>query len=488
VGFSLTKLTVLAAIFAYFVMQALNFSLFKTGADIDTAELLLYIQSFEMGYGGSQPPFFNWVALLATEAFGVNLVVLAFAKFLFLALACAFLFLSAQMLGLSVLASLVALTGVFLMPELGWETQRALTHSIPMLAFCAIGFYCFVTASKTNSWTAYLGFGLAMALSVLSKYNGILFFAALLVTGVSLRQFREVVVSWRMLAALALAALCILPHGLWALENLGKVMQRADKFAIDPTVSLWSARGQGLTSFLEAIVSVIGPILLIVLGVMAIQKLRRANRGPRNLRRLENLPLRTVGVGLGLVVLMVLVSGSANVLNRWLSPALLLFPMGAAIWLDQSGNRGALKTLVVMGTATAVVYAIVLPLSITRATDDAARRSMLDYEGFWQQALSEDGPICSVLTTEYAVFGNLRLVAPDIQVAHTVFHTDIPKDEACGLMLAWRGATNTLPEPFLSTLHANGIVGDLGPIKQLSVARIDDPDDTTYLNYMIMQR
>lgn len=480
-GHSSVQWTVIAAIFAYFCLQALSFSLFKTGADIDTAELMLYIQSYEWGYGGSQPPFFNWVARFVTQLFGINLVVLAFSKFFFLALTLVFLYLSSRKLELSAKASILAVMGVFLMPELGWETQRSLTHSIPMLSFCAIGFFCFLAAHSGGSWLAYLGFGLCLALAILSKYNGGLFFVALLIAALSITQFRAVVMSLRMFTAIGFAALLLVPHGIWAFGHLGHLTQRADKFAIDA-----SAGGDGIRSFVEALLSVAGPIILILLIVLVIQFLRRSTRQPQLVLK-ENLPLRTVFSALALIMVLVLVSGSGNVLNRWLSPSLLLFPMGVALWLDRRHNQTGLAVLTGVSALMAVLYAVALPLSISMGRDDAARRSMLNYEEFWDEATENEGPVCSVLTNEYAVFGNLKLVEPDLQLAHTVYHAEISHQESCGMMLAWRGSSEVVPDQFALVLEANNIAAKFGTIRQLKVARVDDPDDFAHFNFVIIE-
>lgn len=485
---STNRQLVFVAILSYFLIQSLSFSLFKTGADIDTAELLLYIQSWDWGYGGSQPPFFNWVARAVTQIFGVNLPALSILKFLFLALTATFVFLSAERLSLSVQASLLAVLGIFLMPELGWETQRSLTHSIPMLAFCAIGFFCFLEICQTRSIAAYLGYGVALALSVLSKYNGGLFFGALLLAGLSLPRLRPAVLSGRMLISLGLASILMIPHGMWASMHIAQVAQRSDKFELDNSNGFFASRMQGGSSLFEAFISVAGPILILLLFILLYQRLRGRKAALPIDTTSSNLPLRVVLIAMALVIIGVLVSGAGNVLNRWLSPALLLLPLAIAVWLDQKRNVGAQITLVVAGGLCGLLYTVALPASILVADDDSSRRSMLDYEYFWEQVTKLNPPICRVLTDEYAVFGNLRLVDPSLNVADTVFHTEFGDVSDCGVMLAWRGAGDAIPEGFSGVTKANGLDLSTSRIQRIGVNRIDDPSDVTHFYFVVLKQ
>ena len=469
--------------FTYCVVQALSFSLFKTGGDIDTAELLLHIQSWELGYGGSQPPLYNWIAKAITELFGLSLIALSFAKFFFFGLILIFLYLSARKLELGTWPSLAAMLGLFLMPELGWETQRSLAHSLPMLAFCVIGFRAFLVATETGRLLPFLTFGACFGLSVLSKYNGAVFFVALILTALTMDRFRQTVLSAKMLLATALGAVLLLPHLLWAADNQARLVDRADKFGIG-TLEGVEARIAGALSFSSAFAQVVG--LLVLVAVIALFVARRRGSLTGDNDTSGNLPARIVIIALALILVGVLVTGSVNVLNRWLSPALLLFPLALSIRFSDLQSQPLARPICYVGACLAALYAIALPLSIHAAGDDAARRSNLDYGALWTGIESEAGDICAILTDDHALLSNLRLVDEELAIAHMRFRPDLEPGLECPAILAWRGQRE-MPPDLGQLAKANGYSVSSAPPASTRAQRIDDPDETVVISYQLLE-
>ena len=140
----------LAFILVYFALQVVFVTLVSNGASMDDAEQLAYAGTLQLGYGSSQQPLYSWIVSVATAVFGVNLFTLQLVKFGLLASMYASVYCGARLLGLARWVAAAGALGIFLLPPLGWESQRALTHSVAGVAGCAWAFFCFAWHMKSK--------------------------------------------------------------------------------------------------------------------------------------------------------------------------------------------------------------------------------------------------------------------------------------------------------------------------------------------------
>src|SRR5437899_283781 len=72
----------------YFAFQTVTLPLLSSwagnGVSIDDAEQLIYLQHLAPGYGGSQPPLYNWITWAVSQATGTGIISLKLVKYVLL--------------------------------------------------------------------------------------------------------------------------------------------------------------------------------------------------------------------------------------------------------------------------------------------------------------------------------------------------------------------------------------------------------------------
>lgn len=482
-------------IVGYFLLESITSTLGKTGGGTDTSEIILYTQYWDWGYGGSQPPLPAWVSKAVSDVFGLSLLSLALAKFAMLALMFAAVAVAASRLGLGGPASAAATLGIFTIPEFAWEAQRSLAHTPGMMAFCAIGVAAMIEARKSGSIGAYLLFGLAWAAAILCRYNGMLFFLAIVMTAAILPPWRATVLSWKMGLSLLTCAVLVAPHALWALDHLAAATQRAYKFGIGASGHPFFDRVIGLASLLEVSFNLLVVPLVVAGATLAAQPDHRRSLALPRRRDVDSLPAGVVVVSLLLALVTVLVSGAVSVQNHWLQPAAFLAPMAIAIAASQAGSSGCGAdkladrinlNLASVGFACAIVAAVALPLHSIHSSAGEPHPFKLDYRRFLAELDTNAGvPVGSVVTTRYRIFASLRLVRPELQVVTPELPD--PADRLSGpIVIVWEdGASGTDGlHGFLSTL---GIPQDGWERHVTQLVREDDPDIRLEVEYSIVR-
>jgi len=124
-------------IFAYFGAQ-FGLRLAHQGAlGLDEAEMLITAQTYALGYG-PQPPLYSWLQAPLIAIFVDSIVALALLKNALLATTYWTLFMLGIRLGRTAFAPILGALGLLLLPQIAWESQRELTHSVIGVTFCAL--------------------------------------------------------------------------------------------------------------------------------------------------------------------------------------------------------------------------------------------------------------------------------------------------------------------------------------------------------------
>lgn len=119
---------------------------------LDEAEQVLVSQAFQWGYSG-QPPLYAWLQHVLFLVLGRNLFALAFLKNGLLFLAYLFFWLSARRLwpDRRELTSLAVLSWL-LIPQIVWEAQRDLSHSVMVLTMASASLLTWPGRWITGKW------------------------------------------------------------------------------------------------------------------------------------------------------------------------------------------------------------------------------------------------------------------------------------------------------------------------------------------------
>lgn len=348
---------------AYFLAHMVIRLIVSDTLALDEAEQVLVSQWFQWGYSG-QPPLYAWIQRGAFEVLGTNLLALALVKNGLLSLAYGLFWLTARRLwpGRSDLAVLAVLSWL-LIPQIVWEAQRDLSHSVMVLTLASATLYA-VARALTRPEPAhehpglawYLAYGLLMGLGMLSKYNFVVFAGALNLALLSLPEGRRLLLNPRILLSLTMAGVVFFPHFYWtaqhwevATRSLGKV-----------EASAGTNRLEGLGVLVLAGISFLTPLWIVLLGFFPGLFGRARTQGGSALHRLVRRYLWVLALG---TTLGVLVLGVGHVKERWMIPFLFLAPLYAFSGAEAAplaGKRVTWFRRIAVGAALATLLAAAL--------------------------------------------------------------------------------------------------------------------------------
>ncbi|MCX8282572.1 glycosyltransferase family 39 protein [Phyllobacterium sp. 0TCS1.6C] len=405
-------------ILLYFAFQIFYLTSISNGAGLDDAEQLAYIGALQAGYGGSQAPLYTWINSMAAGIFGISLATLYLVKFSMLASLFLSVYFGARLLGLPKAVAAAGMLGVFMLPQIAWESQRTLTHSVAGTTGCAWAFLAFAWHMKSRSWLSAALLGLGLAAGLLGKFNAAFFMVAIVIAGLSIPAYRAVLLSRRSLVTLVVFLVAIGPTALWSLEHTENALARADKFQINDGGNFILSRLHGAWEL------VLNGILFagVALAIFGIEALRGRNNKvvpDRPMHDGEELVKRILILALSIVLVGVLISGAAQVKDRWLQPVLFLSPLFFAIVIHRNiAGLAALKRYCFVGVACALLVVPVLAVNLLYARDgNKPSIGQLDYAGLFAQT-RQSGDYRSVMSDGPQLPGNLRLSDTKLQPIH----------------------------------------------------------------------
>ncbi|MGH6862627.1 MAG: glycosyl transferase, partial [Phyllobacterium sp.] len=213
-------------VLVYFAVQIFFLTTISNGAGVDDAEQLAYMGALQWGYGGSQAPLYTWINSMAGNVLGISLFTIYLVKFSMLASMLFSVYFGARLLGIAKPIATAGMLGIFLLPQIAWESQRTLTHSVAGTTGCAWAFLAFAWHMRSSSWLSAALLGLGLAAGLLGKFNAAFFMAALILAGLSIPAYRPVILSRRSIATLLAFSVAIAPTGLWTLAHTENVLSR----------------------------------------------------------------------------------------------------------------------------------------------------------------------------------------------------------------------------------------------------------------------
>ncbi len=355
-------------IIAYFIVQAAIRIAISGNLEIDEAEVASR-SGFHLGYGNSHPPLFEWIVFVLRNASGSWPFAFAVTKFGLLAATFLLMFKTGRVLtGTNTGAAVLSLS-LFLMPEIAWQSQVTLAHSVLALfaSVALVASMVLVGERATLPRIAMLGCSLAAAL--LSKYStwllvgGLL--AAVLMLPAARARYLNATVGAGVLAGLAVAA----PHYVWALQNLGGSTERLGKMMrADPFWSRFDLPLVGLDGVIGLGVGLVSSAgLMIVLWLIGRFLSRSEERGqaPGGDRDLwRALSGRALAVTLAAIAVALFLTDAHRFHDRYLTPILVLLPIWLSLRLPLDHRPRAAGRAVGLSLAIAAVIAVAWPAVI----------------------------------------------------------------------------------------------------------------------------
>lgn len=393
---------VLGAIAVYFAAQVVLRLLTGPTVSFDEGEQVVLTQRLLLGYT-SQPPLYTWLQWPVFALVGRGVLGLALLKNALLFSIYLFIWLIARSVSGSERAASTAALATFLLPQVSWEAQRDLTHSVLLTVTSLAAFWTLLRLARDHRRADAVLFGVCVAAGFLSKYNFVFFLTGLLIAALSVREIRRGLRTRDLLLGLGLAALLAAPHFLWAAQHLKETTLQAGKLRIGSGPSPLASSVEGIRALIDASIGFLGPLAIISAIFFAAG--RRAAPVSPAWPAATALVRRTMAASLLLAAVAIGISRTTIVKAHWLMPALSLASIPAAIVLENRWSRAtrrAFAAVVALGAA-AVLFTM------------AGRFALPSWIGRYPRIQAPYGPIARQI--QEAGFTRGILVAPDQWIA-----------------------------------------------------------------------
>src|SRR5262249_28361506 len=184
------------------------------------------------GYGPS-PPLYTWLQIAMFKVTGPSVLGLALLKNILLLATYLLTYANGLLITGRHEGGLAAAISLLFIPQVVWESQRDLTHTILTSMFAVGALSCLVKVQQTNQTRWYTLLGVTAGMGLLSKYNFGLWLLGLFGAALSLRPFRQTLLDRRMLLSIAIALLLVLPYGRWTLSHPEVAFHTVTKLKIE---------------------------------------------------------------------------------------------------------------------------------------------------------------------------------------------------------------------------------------------------------------
>lgn len=483
---------------AFFALLLLYFGLHtvlrvasSTTAELDEAEQLVLTQDLRWGYG-PQAPLYTWLQYAVFAVVGPSVLGLSLLKNALLLAAYVFTYASAWRIARNPWAGAAAAASLLFIPQMAWESQRDLTHTVLATTLAAGTLCAFLRVSEHRSaefipparatangarggmnsaLLAYLGLGACIGLGLLAKYNYAIFIASLLAAALSLPQSRSVVLDRRMLAAVGVAAALFAPHALWMAQHRSAALSAMKELGMDHAKSWFFSALQGTWELASAGMLLIAPLLLIY-GVLYRRRLSVSlspiggegrsessvsfssiggeGRGEGS----EQLLLRQMLFVPALLLLVVLVFKVTGIKDRWLLPMFVGLPVLLAAKAGRacvssvascSTECFAWRGVLVLAGVVAVVVLVLMPGHLLLGKD---QKRPFRLNAQFRDLAAQLGPPPAgtglIIAENRWIGGNLRLCFPGQRIAVPEFPASVPTNSG-GLWVVWNATARDMP-------------------------------------------
>jgi len=424
---------------AYFVVNFLVRMALPDSLERDEAQQILLSQWLAAGYD-TQPPFYNWLQYALIQVTGPSVFAISFLKNLMLFAAYLAYGLAAKTVlkdrDLATIATLSLLT----IPQIAFEAQRDLTHTVAVVFAAALFLYGFFRTLAAPTIASYLLTGIAIGIGMIAKYNFVLLPAAALLAVLFDREWRQRVFDWRLMLTIGASLLIVAPHALWLVDHLGLASERTMEKLAEEDAALASQISEGLLSLVTAIAG-FSAVTVIVFAVVFRGSLWQAlSKGNRWTALIERMMVLFVLA----LVLLILFAGAAHIKDRWLTPLLLALPLYLCLKVEAAGLANALQLKRFAPIVTAIMIAVPAILfgrvAAAGLTGDYQKLNV-PYDAF-ARSIADDGiRPAAILTDDTHLAGNLRLHFPGIPVVsedYAGFAPDVAWSATSPVLVVWR--------------------------------------------------
>lgn len=336
---------------AYFSLNALAQFVVSRTADLDQAEQLILSQTFQFGYS-AQMPLYTYIVQIIFSFTGPGLAPLLGLKAALLSLLMGLFIALGVQFNFTIRQQLIAVLGVVFIPQLIWESQRDLTHSVLATTIAAATLLQIIRTQRGPTTINYIVLGLSIGLGLISKYNYVIFLTALVLAVLSTPRFRLLLTNRRALAALLVVFIVTAPYIVWVISNY--------EIAVSDAHKLHANKGNLFAGFAHAALSALAFLtpLWILSTILISTPLKSKKLGTTETESgmfMLNLFISTIVV----VVIFLMLTGAQQVKDRWYQPLLFYVPLIVAMFVKPT--QAKLNWYLGLGVVFAVLVSIALP-------------------------------------------------------------------------------------------------------------------------------
>jgi len=443
---------------AYFVLQIGVRLATSHSLDLDEAEQAFRSQWLAAGYG-PQPPFYNWLQYTVFQFTGVSLAALSVVKNLLLFISYLLYGLTARLVLRDRALVAISTLGLLTIPQMVFEMQRDLTHTVAVFFSASIFFYGFIRSLKQPSLASYLIAGIGIGFGLLAKYNFAILPAAALIAALADARLRPRIFDRRLLLTAVVALIIVLPHLFWLKDNLDFATARTlEKMTASGDASYFMQVTMGVSSLALAIISFAG-LTVAVFAIVFGKALRPALTAGSEWTQLIERMMLVFLIG---ILFLIVFGGAAGIKDRWLVPMLFILPLYFCLKIEAAGvttgrafRRFMVAVAIIMIGVPAALYASVAAARFSGHYERLNRPYATMLESLRKQAEP-----AAILAGDSLLAGNLRQDIPGVPVLsvdYPGFNPDLTGRRP--LLLVWlippKGGSEALPPDMAQWLQAN---------------------------------
>ena len=418
-------------VFFYLLCHVLVSFFLNDTLQVDDREQIFIGQEFQFGYNIPQPPMYSWISFLFFEMFGANITSLLALKYILIFLNFTFIFKTSEIIFKKNLNAVsISTLSFLLLPSFFWHMHQGFTHTILLGLGIAMSIHYLFRLSLDKSLANYLLFGFSLSVGLLGKYSFIIFIFLILLTVISIKEFRDIFQNKFFFYALVLIFLLISPHYIWLLNNWHNIYPMAAERLI---ASSGTSFFMILLEFIKASIGFLFPYILFIFF-----KVNSNYKGTKKIieKFLENYLYFIIIFG----ILFLAIFDIKEIKVRWLHPILMIVPFWISIKIvNKNPSRALLKTFYISLFVTSL---IILTIRIVQNT----YAPKLGYQGRVNTPIIETlkmipvsvlDKVSLIRTDDYFLGPHLFSVfnEKDIQILNKKFQANLNEDRKC--LIIW---------------------------------------------------
>lgn len=453
---------------SYFLLQFAVRLVMPDGLRYDESQQAFFSQWLTWGYD-SQPPLYNWVQAAFVSIFGLSVASIAVIKNFALFLLYATYYRLAREVLTDRLYAVIATLSLLLIPQIAWEAQRDLTHTVALVITINLFLLFAVRVIKAPAAWNYIALGLFAGLGMLSKYNFALIPIAVFVAVAAHPRWRQRLIDRRILLAAITGFLVTFPHALWLIDNLAIASGRTlGIMAQDAPDTAFGQFIQGPIRFIRITLIILAPLFGVYLLVFRREGLRSLKQSTDWTRFFDRIFLTLVIV----IFVLIVAIGMTALRDRWLMPFIALVPIWLCLKLEAEGVQS--QSFASHFLAIPLIVMLVVPVVLLARTNlpglfGSYQAYNMPYGAFVNELLNREGKRPGlVITPSWLPAGNLHLHMPDVPVMSTFFGnlvTDYLWGDESPILLVWLTDDDQPSIPSELTVWLDREAPDHGPIE-----------------------